>query len=221
MIRLPDLHKPIRKVGLTGSIGTGKSTAASFFARLGVPVIDADRLAREVVKPGRPAHREIIEAFGPEVAGPGGELDRAALASAVFGDGVKLRRLEAIIHPRVREEAEAGMENLLPLSPHGFVVYDVPLLFETGMEKMFDLVVTVYAERSDQVQRVGARSGLTEAEILSRLANQMDVAEKAGRSHVVLDNRGAPEDLFRGVEELVRLIAQNNEEKGLTNRHKG
>ena len=213
---LSAIERPVRKVGLTGSMGTGKSTAAGFFRELGVPVIDADELAKKVVEPGRPAFGEIVAIFGPGIVGPDGRLDRALLASRVFSDRESLKRLEAIVHPRVKEEADREMERLLPGSVLGFVVYDVPLLFETGLQGMFDLIVTVRAGRAAQSERVAARSGLTPGEIADRLAAQMDVDEKARLSHAVLENDGSPDELRAAVLSLARAVAAHNAEKGLT-----
>jgi len=208
---LPDRF--IRLIGLTGSMGTGKSTAAGFFRTLGVPVIDADELARKVVEPGRPALPEIVDSFGPGVLDSSGGLDRLRLAALVFENEALRARLEEILHPRIALEAEKQLEECVANSPTGFVVYDIPLLFETGQEGRFDLLVTVKAERKMQENRVASRSNLTPEDISKRLAAQIDIDEKVARSDVVLDNSTTLEALEKQVGELVTAIARHNSKK--------
>src|SRR5262245_11079445 len=129
-------------VGLTGGIGSGKSAVARRLTELGALVIDADELAREVVAPGTDGLAEVVAAFGPELLAQEESLDRAALASVVFGDDEKRRRLEAIIHPRVRERST---RMIAAAPPDAVVVNDVPLLVESGMASHFDLVIVVLA----------------------------------------------------------------------------
>lgn len=195
---------PVRLIGLTGGIATGKSTASRFFSEAGVPVVDADQLARRVVEPGRPALEQIREAFGDEVLGPDGFLDRAALAAVVFGDPGARARLEAIVHPRVAEEAEREVKRLLAETPGGVVVYDVPLLYETGAAGRFDLVAVVYVPRAEQLRRLRARDGLSQEDAERRLASQLDIEEKARRADALLDNQGSREELRAQVLELIR-----------------
>jgi dephospho-CoA kinase len=174
-------------IGLTGGIATGKSTAARFFAEAGARVIDADRLARDVVAPGTPALAAIAEAFGPAVVGPGGALDRAALAARVFADPAERRRLEAITHPAIRRAMEAETARLAAAG-HDLAFYDAPLLYEVGLEAAVALVVVVWAPREVQLARLRARDGLPAAEAAARLAAQLPIDEKAARADVVVDN---------------------------------
>jgi dephospho-CoA kinase len=197
-----------RLIGLTGGIATGKSTAARFFEEAGVPVVDADQLARRVVEPGRPALEEIRRAFGDGVVGPDGRLDRAALGALVFRDRAARSRLEAIVHPRVAEEAEGEVQRLLAEAPEGVVVYDVPLLYETGAAGRFDLVAVVYVPRAEQLRRLRQRDGLSREDAERRLASQLDIEEKARRADAVLDNRGSREELRAQVRELVRRVRE-------------
>ncbi len=210
--------RPIRLVGLTGGIASGKSTAARAFEALGARVIDADRVARRVVEPGRPALAEIRQAFGDGVIRPDGALDREALGRIVFSDAAARRRLNAIVHPRVAEEVDRELAEALREDPGAVVVYDVPLLFEGRMEDRFDLVVVVHVPRAVQERRLRARDGLGPDEALARIRSQMDIDEKARRAHVVLDNRGAPEDLEAQVRRLMERIRLHNARFGVDKR---
>ncbi len=207
--------RPIRLVGLTGGIATGKSTAARRFARAGLAVIDADQVARDVVRPGAPALAEIAAAFGPGVIRPDGSLDRDRLGRIVFADPGARARLNAIVHPRVHEEVEQRIAEARRRDPDGVVVYDVPLLFETGSEDRFDLVVVVYAPRGTQEARLMARDGLDRAEARRRIGSQLDIEEKRRRAHVVLENTGTPADLEEQVDALVERIRRHNARYGV------
>jgi len=177
----------VRLVGLTGGIATGKTTFAAALRAQGLPVVDADELARQVVAPGAPALAAIVEAFGPGVLGPGGALDRKALGRLVFADAGARRRLEAITHPAIRRAMEAETARLAAAG-HDLVVYDSPLLYEAGLEGAVSLVVVVYAPREAQLARLQARDGLSRAEAEARLAAQLPIEEKAGRADAVVDN---------------------------------
>lgn len=177
----------MRLVGLTGGIATGKSTFAAALRALGVPVVDADRLARAVVAPGTPGLAAVVGAFGPEVLGPGGELDRKALGARVFADAEARRRLEAITHPAIREAMQAETARLAAAG-HDLAFYDAALLFEVGLDRAMALVVVVDAPPEAQIARLAARDGLTRAQAEARLAAQLPVAEKAARADVVVEN---------------------------------
>ncbi|TAL17525.1 dephospho-CoA kinase [bacterium] len=211
----------MKRVGLTGSIATGKSLAASFFEELGVTVIDADLLARKVVEPGTPALGEIVKRFGPKVLLKDGSLDRAALGKLIFPDEKARSDLNAIIHPRVAREAELEFSRAFAADPDSFVVYNVPLLYETGMEKGFDLVVVVVASPSTQLERLTTRDGFTLFEARERIASQMDIFKKAGLAGAVLENEGSVEELRLQVAALAAAIRGHNDKtrKDLTNRH--
>jgi dephospho-CoA kinase len=177
----------VRLVGLTGGIATGKSTFAAALRALGVPVLDADQLARQVGAPGTPALAEIARAFGPGVLGPGGALDRKALGALVFADPAARRRLEAITHPAIRAAMVAETARLAEAG-HDLCFYDAPLLFEVGLDQAMALTVVVFAPPEAQVARLMARDGLTRPEAEARLAAQLPVGEKAARADVVVDN---------------------------------
>jgi dephospho-CoA kinase len=174
-------------VGLTGGIATGKSTFAAALRALGLPVVDADELARQVVAPGSPALRAIAAAFGPSVIGPDGALDRKALGALVFADPVARRRLEAITHPAIRLAMQAETARLAAAG-QDLVVYDSPLLFEAGLDSAVSLVVVVHAPREVQLARLQARDGLTRPEAEARVGAQLPIDEKAARADVVIEN---------------------------------
>jgi dephospho-CoA kinase len=179
----------MRIIGLTGGIASGKSTFAAALRARGVPVLDADALARAAVAKGTPALAEIVAAFGPEVLAPDGELDRRRMGERVFADPAARARLEAIVHPRVRarfaeEVAARAAEG------HALVFYDVPLLYEAHLEAMVELVVVVWAPRAVQLGRLAARDGLSPAAAEARLAAQLPLDEKAARADVVVANEG-------------------------------
>lgn len=202
--------KAIRFIGLTGGIATGKSTASRCFREAGFHVIDADEVARRAVEPGSDAAGAIRRTFGDDVLRSDGSLDRKTLGERVFRDPEARARLNAIVHPRVEAMVQREVQETLRENPRAVVVYDVPLLFETGMEDRFDLVVLVYAPRWLQLERLMRRDGLGKADAEKRLAAQMDIEEKVARADEVLDNRGTLEDLRRQVRELARGIRSCN-----------
>jgi dephospho-CoA kinase len=187
------------RVGLTGGVASGKSTVSAILRELGAVVIDADQLAREVVAPGTEGLAEIVAAFGSQVLTPDGELDRPAMGALVFADEAARRKLEAIIHPRVREkgavlEAAAG--------PDGVVVHDIPLLAETGQASTFDAVVVVDVPVETQVRRMVELRGMSREEAESRIAAQATREERLAVATHVIDNTGTLEDLRDRVTEV-------------------
>lgn len=191
------------RVGLTGGIASGKSTAADELAALGAVLVDADVLAREVVEPGTPGLAAVVERFGPEVL-DGDRLDRAALGRVVFADAGARRDLERVVHPRVRARA-AEIEAAAP--PDAVVVHVIPLLVETGQAEDFDLCVVVDLEPATQLRRLRERSGLDEAEARARVEAQAGRAERLAVADRVLDNEGSPDDLRRQVRALWAELA--------------
>jgi dephospho-CoA kinase len=187
-------------VGLTGGIGSGKSTAARMLRDRGAVVFDADVLAREAVAPGTEGHRAVVERFGADVLAPGGELDREALAAVVFADPAARRDLEAIVHPEVRRLFAEGSEAYQETDR--VVVLSAPLLVETGMHSAFDVLVVVAVPESVQVERLMRDRGMSEEEIRSRMQAQAPLEDKAAVADILLDNQGSPEDLERQVERI-------------------
>jgi dephospho-CoA kinase len=180
------------RVGLTGGIASGKSTVSAMLAELGAVVIDADLLAREVVEPGTEGLEQVVAAFGTDVLGADGGLDRAALGARVFTDDAARRRLEAIVHPRVRAraaelEAAAGAQTL--------VVHDIPLLVETGQASGFDAVLVVDAPVKVQVQRMVEERGWTREDAEARVAAQATREQRLAVATHVIENTGTLEDL--------------------------
>lgn len=197
---------PPLNIGLTGNIGSGKSTVAALFARHGAAVIDADALAREATEAPE-ILLEIAEVFGSDLVARG-VLDRARLAEIVFADSEARARLGAIVHPWVARSREAEVARLAGRKPPPkVIVHDVPLLFEAGLAEAMDKTVVVDAPLGLRVARVVARSGLTEAEVRSRDAAQLPLAEKVARADFVIDSSGGLELLAAQVADLwLRLL---------------
>jgi dephospho-CoA kinase len=189
------------RVALTGGIATGKSWVLRRIASRGVPTIDADVLAREVVAPGTPGLQAVQARFGDEVLAVSGELDRAALGRIVFGDPAARRDLEAIVHPAVYRAIAAWFDALPPAT--GAAVADIPLLFETGHERDFDLVVVTACAADEQVRRLQARDGLSATEARARIAAQWPLDEKVTRAGAVIDTGGSHDDTDRQVDALL------------------
>ncbi len=190
-------------MGLTGGIGSGKTAAARVLADSGALVIDADLLAREVVDVGTSGLAEIVAAFGDRVLRPDGSLDRAALGQIVFADDAARKRLEAIVHPRVREraaeiEAAAGKDRI--------VVHVIPLLVETGQADRFDVVVVVDVPEEVQVERLARTRGMPAEEARARMEAQAGRDERLAAADIVIDNSGSVEDLRGRLFEAWRVL---------------
>jgi dephospho-CoA kinase len=191
----------VLRVGLTGGIGSGKSTVARRLVGHGAVLVDSDVLAREAVAPGTDGLAEIVDAFGPGVLGPGGALDRPALAAIVFADGQARERLNAIVHPRVRERTEALVA---AAASDAIVVQDVPLLVETGSPAAFALVVVVHADADARERRLVQTRGMSGADARARIAAQADDDARRAAADVWLDNSGSPAALDEAVDALWR-----------------
>jgi dephospho-CoA kinase len=185
-------------VGLTGGIGTGKSTVARMLEKRGAVVFDADVLARQAVAPGTPGFDQVVERFGPNVLAPGGGLDREALASIVFSDPAARRDLEGIVHPEVRRMFAEGCEEYR--DSDRVVVFSAPLLVETGMHTAFDLLIVVSAPVATQIERLMRDRGMAERDVQARIAVQLPLEAKAEVADILVDNEGTLEDLERRVE---------------------
>jgi dephospho-CoA kinase len=192
----------LRVFGLTGGIGSGKSTVARLLRERGVAVVDADELAREAVAPGSAGLAEVVAAFGTEVLDSAGALDRQRLGERVFADAEARKRLNSITHPIVRRLSQ---ERFAELGRQGveLAAYDVPLLFEVGLDAVLKPTVVVACSEATQLARVSARDGLTEAAVLARIAAQMPLAEKRRRADHVLENDGTLEQLSAQVDALL------------------
>lgn len=190
--------RPHLVIGLTGGIGTGKTAVAELFAALGVPVIDADTLAREVVRRGQPAHEEIVRAFGADVLTGTGDLDRRAMRERVFADPEKRRRLEAIVHPRVYAEIERRLNAL----DAPYAVVAVPLLIETGGIRLVDRVLVVDAPKALQIERVSQRDGTTREAVEQILDAQLDRDTRLQSADDVIENDSSESSLAEKVSKL-------------------
>ncbi len=187
-------------VGLTGGIGSGKSTVARMLEERGAVVFDADLLAREAVEPGTPGHTAVIERFGADVLAPGGELDREALASIVFADPSARRDLEQIVHPEVRRLFADGSEAYRDTDR--IVVFSAPLLVESGMHTAFEILVVVSATVATQIERLMRQRGMSEAAIRARIDAQAPLDDKAAVADFLVDNEGTLAELESQVERL-------------------
>jgi dephospho-CoA kinase len=179
-------------VGLTGGIGSGKSEVARRLTELGAIVIDADALAREVVAPGTDGLAEVVAAFGPGVLASDGSMDRTAVGSMVFGNEEKRRRLEAIIHPRVRERST---RMIAAAPPDAVVVNDVPLLVESGLASNFDLVIVVVAREDVRLKRLVEQRGMSEDAVRARFAAQATDDQRRAVADVEIVNEGTLDEL--------------------------
>jgi dephospho-CoA kinase len=186
----------VLSIGLTGGIGSGKSTVSALLAERGAVIVDADRIAREVVERGTPGLAAVVAAFGDGVVGPDGALDRPALAAVVFADPESRARLDGIVHPLVRARAT----ELAAAAPaDAVVVHDIPLLVETGQAGRYELVLVVRADPEVRVARLEQR-GLTEADARARIAAQATDEQRAAVADVVLDNSGTRAELAAQVD---------------------
>lgn len=188
------------KIGLTGGIGSGKTAASNHFARLGAEVIDTDLLSRELVKPGQPALKEIVAAFGDRVLGDGGRLDRPRLGRLVFSNSKARQELEAILHPRIRTAMLARAEQ----SQAPYVIFVIPLLLETGQQNLVDRVLLIDVPADLQRARVAARDGLDDARINSILQAQTDRTTRLRNADDIVCNDGDIAKLHAAIEELHR-----------------
>ena len=189
-------------IGLTGGVATGKSTVAKMFKVCGAVIIDADELARQVVQPGKPAWRDIVRRFGKSVLNPDRTINRHALGAIVFRHPTKRRTLERIIHPRVAREQKSLTRKAHRKNPKAVVVYDVPLLFEAGIDKRVDKTIVVIADQETQIARLKKRNGLTRAEALRRIKSQMLLVKKRRLADHVLDGTREPCSLAKSVRQL-------------------
>jgi dephospho-CoA kinase len=184
-------------VGLTGGIGSGKSAVAHRLAELGAVVIDADALAREVVAPGTEGLAAVVAAFGPQVLTADGAMDRAKVAAIVFGDEDKRRQLEAVIHPRVREQS---MRMIADAPPDAVIVHDIPLLVESGGTSGFDMVIVVLASEEIRLARLVSQRGMDEADVRARFAVQATDEQRRALADVEIVNEGTMAELMSNVD---------------------
>ncbi|KAJ3293465.1 hypothetical protein HK104_004436 [Borealophlyctis nickersoniae] len=195
----------MKLIGLTGGIATGKSTVSSYLASQGIPVVDADLVARDVVRPGQPAHRAIVKAFGPTVLTPTGEIDRPKLGELVFADSAKRKQLNAATHPFIRAEMFMAVLRAF-LRGEKACVLDAPLLFEAGLHKWVHSVIVVYCPDEVQKERLIRRDGLTDQQAQSRIDSQMPMERKRSLAHIVIDNSGTLEATRAAVDGALKKL---------------
>ena len=189
-------------VGLTGGMGSGKSLAAKFFAEQGAHIIDADQLSRELVRPGHPALKEIVDVFGEDILEPSGNLDREALAKIIFDDTKNKSALEAILHPKVIVREQEIYLSISASNPSAIVIVDAALLIESGNYKNVDKVIVVQSREEQQIQRILSRGFQNYDQAIARIKTQMSFEEKSKYADYILDNQSQVEDLRQKVQEI-------------------
>lgn len=190
--------RPKLVIGLTGGIASGKTAVSRYFEHLGVPVIDADVVAREVVEPGQAGLDAVVKAFGAEILDDQGRLDRRRLRSLVFEDSTDRRTLESILHPLIRQHMEAQLEDL----DDDYAVLTIPLLLETGQADMVDRILVVDASESAQIERARKRDGVGELEVRRIISAQAKRAERLAKANDVIENSGTLDELRQSVHRL-------------------
>ncbi|RJP24551.1 MAG: dephospho-CoA kinase [Deltaproteobacteria bacterium] len=197
----------MRVFGLTGNIASGKSTVASMFRELGIPVLDADRVSREVTAPGGRAYEAVVREFGPGILGSDGAIDRKKLGAVVFADPARRALLEEITHPAILEGMKSALDDLarrgIPLA-----VVEAALIHESGRKGLVEAVIAVRCDAETQVRRLMRRDGISMEAASARLRVQMDAGRKADASDYVIDNSGDTGDTRRQVERLVRVLSE-------------
>lgn len=199
-------------IGLTGGIATGKSTVSSILRELGAVVIDSDEIAHEIMEPGQPAYKDIVDTFGPAILAPDGRIDRTALGKLVFEDPTARFTLNNITHPRVAARFKEKLKELPPDTR--VVVWDVPLLLEAGLDRGVNEVWVVWVDEETQIKRLMERNHFTREEALARIRAQMPLEEKMKRADRLIDNRGTVEETKSIVtsyfKEVQRMLDRNH-----------
>lgn len=206
--------------GLTGGIGSGKSTAAALFTSLGAITINSDEIGRDLMKPGTVVYDRIVSGFGPELVEANGQLDRAKLADIVFHDLDKLKHLNAIVHAPVLREIDRQMQLQRAKNPQAVVVVESAVLFEAGQERRFDRMIVAWCRPEQQLERFVARSHVPEEDVRRRMAAQMPGDEKKRRADFVIDTSGSLADTERQVKEVfakLQALASQSTKKAAIN----
>jgi len=190
---------------LTGNIGSGKSMVAAMLREAGIPVLDADRISKEVTTPGGRAYEAVVQAFGGGIVLDDGSIDRKRLGEIVFADPASRERLERITHPAIFEAMKEAIVRI-EREGHRVAVVEATLIHELGRKGLFEAVISVICERSEQMRRHAGRGGMSREQVTSREAAQMDAGEKARASKYVIDNSGDREATRRQVERIARIL---------------
>jgi dephospho-CoA kinase len=189
-------------IGLTGGIACGKSTVSQMLVECGAALVDADLVAREVVKPDERGWHKVVERFGEEILLPDRHLNRKKLGEIIFADPQAREDLQSILHPLIRERMTGQIQELKKQDPKRLVVVDVPLLFESRQQNKYEKTVVVYVDRDTQLNRLMKRDGLNEDQAEARLQSQMPIEQKKELADYVIDNRGTVESTKKQVEAL-------------------
>ncbi|NLO21827.1 MAG: dephospho-CoA kinase [Syntrophomonadaceae bacterium] len=200
----------MRIIGLTGGIASGKSTAARTLKELGAIIIDADEVARYAVEPRQPAWYDIVEFFGQDILNPDNTINREKLGFQVFSQPEYLKKLNQMTHPRIMEEIIRRLKAAAQEQADGFLILEVPLLYETNMERLCDLVWVVWVDSDTQIRRLMNRDGISRTDALRRIESQMPLDEKARRADLVINNNGSPEQMRQFIIDNYHLIAQSS-----------
>lgn len=208
-----DGGRPILRVGLTGGIASGKTTVAGFMAEMGAYVLDADRIAHEVMAAGGSAHHAVVDRFGERILAPDGDLDRAALARLVFSDPSERESLNAIVHPKVIAETERRLERYRISGHSPIAVVDAALLVESGYYKRYDRLVVVRCGRDAQIQRLRSRSGLSPEEAVARIESQAGLEEKLSVADYIIDTDATIRETRRETEQVYARLLQDFERR--------
>jgi dephospho-CoA kinase len=198
----------VQVIGLTGGIATGKSTVSAILKNAGAVIIDADQIARRVVKKNLPAYRQILAHFGESVLLPDGEINRAALGNLIFNDSRKKQLLNSIVHPHVRKETDRQLRHIAKKNPNALVILDIPLLLEAGMREDLSEVIVVYAPEHIQIKRLMERDHISQADALARIRSQMPIEKKKRLATMVIDNSGPIEYTRKQTLEILQRLKQ-------------
>lgn len=202
--------------GLTGGIGTGKSTVAEMFKAAGAIVIDADKIARDAVQKDRPAWRKIVKHFGRNILLPDGEINRKHLADIIFNDPHQKDILNQIVHPIVFEETERRLKEIERNHPESVVILDIPLLIESGMERDLFEIIVVYTPEEVQMQRLMARDRIGPSEALTRIRAQIPIDDKKSKATILIDNSASRSETRRTAQEVFKKLKRHAGTKPLS-----
>ena len=192
-------------IGLTGGIGSGKSTVAAMLRDQGIRVVDADQIAREVVEPGQPALAELVEVFGQDILNDDGSLNRQELANRAFATEEATNALNTITHPRIEQETQRQFD-LAAAEKDNFLVYDMPLLVERGLHEEMDMVIVVHTDIEERVRRLVEHRGLDEDDVRRRMSHQVDDVTRLASADVLIDNNGSVNHLRKQVDDFLATL---------------
>ncbi|WZX99305.1 dephospho-CoA kinase [Bacillus sp. FSL W7-1360] len=198
------------RIGLTGGIASGKSLVSRMLVELGIPVVDADVVARQVVVPGEPAYKKIVDAFGADILQADEKIDRKKLGEIIFSNKLQRETLNKIVHPIVRETMQKEAQQY-EQEGHSIVVLDIPLLYENKLFYLVDTVWLVFVSEQTQLARLMKRDGLTEVAARARMTAQCPLAQKRERANVVIDNEGPREKTYAQVEQALATIRKKTD----------